>query len=290
MAVTSCVSIICSLNRPQMLHETVLSLVHQTTPCEIIVSVPDESHVLNETCRLPRVRLVTGSKGSCAQRNSALSSVRGECAAIFFFDDDVEVDCDYIRHMLAMLEKDSGVALAAGLNLGRGAIPGSLDREKAKRFIREKRASQPIGREVETIRAAIACRMCMRGSLLGIVRFDERLPLYGYQEDLDFSLQCRRYGRIVMNRRCLMVHIETNSGRMGSKRRGYSEVVNPFYIWSKKTGANLARVGAGSVRRTLRNVFHLHTADGRRQFAGNLAGWLRLATGRADPEYILRLE
>ena len=272
-----------------MLHESVLSLVRQTTPCEIIVSVPDLSHVLEETTRLPRVAVVTGSRGSCAQRNSALSFIRGECAAIFFFDDDVEVDCDYVGHMLAMLEKDSTIALAAGLNLGRGAVAGSLDRDKAKGLITENKA-RPLGPEVETIRAAIACRMCLRGSLLGIVRFDERLPLYGYQEDLDFSLQCRRHGRIVMNRRCLMVHIETTAGRMGSKRRGYSEVVNPFYIWSKRTGASLARVAAGSLRRTLRNAFHLHTADGRRQFAGNLAGWLRLTTGRADPEYILRLE
>lgn len=273
-----------------MLHESVLSLVHQTTPCEIILSVPDESHVLDETRRLPRVRLVTGARGLCAQRNHALSSVHSECSAIFFFDDDVEVDCDYVGHMLAMLEQDSTISLAVGLNLGRGAAPGSLDREKAKGLIGENKTKQPRGQEVETIRTALGSRMCMRGSLLGTVRFDVRLPLYGYLEDFDFSLQCRRYGRIVMNRRCLMVHIETSAGRMGSKKRGYSEIVNPFYIWSKRTGANLARVTAGSVKRTLRNAFKLHTADGRLQFAGNLVGWLRLTTGRADPEYVLRLE
>ncbi len=129
----------------------------------------------------------------------------------------------------------------------------------------------------------------LRGSLRGKVRWDERLVLYAFLEDLDFSLQIGKYGTIVQNPNALAVHIEVAQGRMGDKMRGYSEVVNPFYILSKKTGAKLTRVFLGSVRRTLRSVGFALKGQGSQRLLGNLLGWANVATLRPDPEKILTM-
>jgi GT2 family glycosyltransferase len=282
--------VVCSANRPVMLHESVLSLVRQTAACDIIVSVPDDTHVLPETRKLAGVIVVKGAHGLCAQRNAALRHLRNEPSAVFFFDDDVEVDEEYVSHMLRAFDEEPDMGLGDGLKLGLEEAPGSLNRQTARELIRRRKANPASDAPIEEVRTGIGCKMCVRGTLLGKVSFDERLVLYGYQEDFDFSLECKQYGRIVLNRRCLMVHIETEQGRMARKKRGYSEVVNPFYIWTKGRGPHFIRTFGGAIRRTLKNALRCHTAAGRRQFAGNVIGWYRLASGEFDPEFILRLD
>jgi GT2 family glycosyltransferase len=282
--------VVCSANRPVMLHESVLSLVRQTVACDIIVSVPDDTHVLTETRNLAGVIVVQGAHGLCAQRNAALRHLKDQPSAVFFFDDDVEVDEEYVYQMLRAFEEQPAIVLGNGLNLGLGEAPGSLNRQTARALIRRQKAKPLSATPIEDARTGIGCKMCVRGTLLGKVSFDERLVLYGYQEDFDFSLNCKQHGRIVLNRHCLMVHIETEQGRMSRKKRGYSEVVNPFYIWTKGRGPHLIRTFAGAMRRTLKNALRCRTAAGRRQFAGNLIGWYRLASGEFEPEFILYLD
>ena len=43
---------------------------------------------------------------------------------------------------------------------------------------------------------AYGCNMSIRTSSVGELRFDERLPLYGWQEDIDFTSQLRRGGAL----------------------------------------------------------------------------------------------
>ena len=51
------------------------------------------------------------------------------------------------------------------------------------------------------IRGTYGCNMAFRTAGIGSVRFDERLPLYGWQEDLDFCGALRGSGRIVKTNR-----------------------------------------------------------------------------------------
>jgi GT2 family glycosyltransferase len=272
-----------------MLHDSVLCLVEQTVPCRIVISVPTKEHLSPKTLALPSVELVLGAVGLCAQRNAAMRHIDDTLGTIFFFDDDVEIERHYVEEMLRLFEERPGVMLANGDNVGFGAIPGTLTREIARELIRSQQYNDPARGSSEPSHGGLGCMMCFRASLLRKVQFDERLALYGYLEDLDFSLQCGQHGELVTNRRCLMVHIETTQGRIGCRRRGYSEVVNPIYIWSKGTGAKITRSFAGAVKRTLKNLLRCHTRGGRDQFLGNLTGWRRLAAGKIEPEYILRI-
>ena len=285
---TSPVAIFCSINRPEMLHESILCAVKQTVPCHIIVSVPEDKDVSAETRALDSVTVVTGRRGSSVQRNNALRSIQGSPEAIFFLDDDVELDKYYVEQILRTYREHPEVAMVNGANLAHGIYPaGSLDRETAKELIEKHRKENHPVDDIIPMATAYGCRMSMRGSLLGKVFFDERLVLYGYLEDLDLAFACRKYGSIVENPRALGVHIEVAFGRIGEKRRGYSEVVNPFYIWSKRTGARLPRVFLGSLARSARNAVRAIKGEGHERLIGNLLGWANVATFRPCPEKIL---
>jgi len=200
----------------------------------------------------------------------------------------VELDERYVEQILRTYREHPEVAMVNGANLAHGIYPaGTLDRETAKKLIEKHREENRPVDDIIPMATAYGCRMSMRGSLLGKVFFDERLVLYGYLEDLDLAFACRKYGLIVENPRALGVHIEVAFGRMGEKRRGYSEVVNPFYIWSKRTGARLPRVFLGSLARSVRNAIGAIKGEGHERLIGNLIGWANVATFRPCPEKIL---
>ena len=82
----------------------------------------------------------------------------------------------------------------------------------------------------------------VRSQVFEKVLFDENLPLYGWLEDLDFATNILRYGRIIMNTETCWVHVGAPSGRTTGLRFGYSQVVNPPYLWRKNGKPGLSRV------------------------------------------------
>ncbi len=76
--------------------------------------------------------------------------------------------------------------------------------------------------------------MSIRAGVIGKLRFDERLPLYGWQEDIDFTSQLRnlRAHRISVEN-LFGVHLGTKSGRVSGVRLGCSQIVNPVYLIGK---------------------------------------------------------
>ena len=100
----------------------------------------------------------------------------------------------------------------------------NIVRRKAPPVIREITGSYADG-----CNGIIACRTTSLGSL----RFDERLPLYGWQEDLDFCVALRRLGRIVRTNLVWGVHLGVKRGKGSEVRLGYSQMVNPAYIVCK---------------------------------------------------------
>ena len=292
---TTPVAVICSAGRPGMLHESVLQVVGQTVPCRVVLSVVDEADVLPATRELPGVSVMMGPRGSSRQRNLALDSIAHQPECVLFLDDDVELERTYVGEVLACYRRHPGVAVVNGRNLAHGIYPaGTLDRPLARELLGKFHTDHPEMSSVEAgavapMATAYGCRMAMHGSLLGKVRFDERLVLYGFLEDLDLALQCRRYGEIVEATYALGVHLEVSSGRVGSRRRGYAEVINALYLWHKGSGFPLGRALLGSMRRTAHNAVRAARTGDRRQFAGNMLGWLDAARGRLEPERMLNV-
>jgi hypothetical protein len=134
--------------------------------------------------------------------------------------------------------------------------------------------------------------MSIRAAAIGSLRFDERLPLYGWQEDIDFTSQLRARGRVVgMNTLC-GVHLATKSGRISGVKFGYSQVANAVYLVRKGTVPAgfayklMARNIAANMVKSVRPEPYI---DRFGRFRGNLLAAGHILMGRVDPEYILKL-
>jgi GT2 family glycosyltransferase len=286
--------VICSANRPDILSETVESLVRRQSlpPREIIVSVFSQEHVPEKirTGSIVRVAL-SDRQGTSAQRNAAAKLIHTPYT--LFLDDDVEIAPNFIENMERLLSDFDDVVAATGFVVADGATGDSgLDREWAKsavvNYVRE---HENCDRE-----EGYGCNLFVRTSVFDKVLFDENLSLYGWLEDFDFSANVLRYGRIVLNAGTCVAHLGTPVGRMSGLRFGYSQIVNPFYLWKKNGKPGLAHVifahwmthVARNCRRTLIRVPSDRT-DRPGRFRGNMIALRHLLTGRVDPSYILQL-
>jgi len=285
--------VICSAGRPVILHETVLGLLKQTVqPASIILSLCAENSALSETQGLPLVRCILGPKGLASQRNTAIPFVR-TCYTLFL-DDDVELASDYIEQMERLFAADPTIVGASGGVAADGA-PATLaiDRRAAARAIREYTGS----RDCVPFKDVYGCNMFVRSDVLQVERFDERLPLYGWLEDLDFSLRLKKHGRIVRHRGALVAHLATRSGRTSDLRYGYTKIANPWYLWRKKVLSSLPEVIVRYwVKTTLANLLRAFLSNGppgvdyRKRLIGNLMAYRDLTLFRLDPQNILNID
>jgi GT2 family glycosyltransferase len=284
--------VICSANRPDVLAETVDSVLcgQSVLPLEIIVSVFNQTHVTEETRARPGVRVVlSGIQGTCAQRNAAAKVVRTPYT--LFLDDDVELAANFIESMERLLDHDTDAVAATGFLVIDGARGDSgLDRLVARSY------AMNYVRAHANYDHGEGQNIFVRSEVFEKVLFDENLPLYGWLEDLDFATNILRYGRIIMNTETCWAHIGTPGGRTTGLRFGYSQVVNPFYLWRKNGKPGLTRVIFGHWLRYLaynyRREMIKHPSDrsdrtGR--FTGNMIALRHVLAGKVDPSYILHV-
>lgn len=284
--------VICSANRASILAETVSALVNGQlgTASEIVISVFDPEHVAENTRTNPAVRVVLSKKqGTSVQRNVAAKLVRTPYT--LFLDDDVELAPNFIKSMESLLDNTADAVAATGFLVVDGArMRREIDRELARSYICS------YTREIGNYDHEEGQNLFVRTSLFKNVLFDENLPLYGWLEDLDFATNLLRYGRIIMNTDTCFAHLAAPTGRTSGLRYGYSQVMNPLYLWKKNGKPGLAHVVfrhwlmhcAINLRRTLLKV-PSDRADGPGRFRGNMIALSHLLTGRIDPSYILEL-
>jgi hypothetical protein len=134
--------------------------------------------------------------------------------------------------------------------------------------------------------------MSVRSAAVGELRFDERLPLYGWQEDIDFTCQLRQRGRVVGMNTLQGVHLAAKQGRTSGVRFGYSQVANAVYLVRKGTVPRgfayrlMVRNIAANVVKSVRPEPYV---DRKGRLKGNLLAAYHVLKGRVDPEYILKL-
>src|SRR5258708_31843820 len=107
------------------------------------------------------------------------------------------------------------------------------------------------------------------------VLFDERLPQYGWLEDVDFSRRLARYGRIVQLPDARGVHLGSKSGRTLGVKLGYSQMVNPIYMVKKGTmapGKALLHMSRNFAKNLVRSLKPEPYVDRRGRLRGNVLG------------------
>ena len=290
--------IICSVNRAAILHDTVLSITRQTyQPMEILLVSPDKQHILTQTLEIPGVRFVPGPLGLPSQRNAGLSQANLACDLIAFFDDDIELCTSYLKEMANLFSKQTNIVIASGRLLHDGGRGAMITREKSRELCDLYEKNQPHAASTYTgSNSAYGCNMIVRYSATKDMRFDEGLPLYAWLEDRDYSHRLTQHAHMPVEfSRAVAVHLGSRSGRIGGMRMGFSEIINPLYLWAKNKTFSMSYIIVQYWLRCLAgNVLGLLKGDSEYDrlglLKGNIAGFVHLLKGQCDPSYIMQIK
>ena len=286
------VVVIPTFGRREQVARLVDFLALQTRlPDAVIVSAPDAGHVAWPGTSPFPARAVFGPRGLCAQRNAALDAVGSCFDVITFLDDDFIPAEDYLAKVAEAFAAHPDFAVVMGRVLRDGATNAGLDWPEAFAALAAPEPGPPPRPVVDHV-GAYGCNMSIRAGMIGGMRFDERLVLYGWQEDIDFTSRLRARGRVVCLAGARGVHLGLKAGRVSGERFGYSQVVNPIYLIRKRSVPAgfalrlMARNLAANLARSLRPEPYV---DRRGRLRGNLLALSHVLRGRIEPEHVLRL-
>ena len=290
--------VICTYGRPAILDDTVQSVLRQTLlPEEILIVSPSRDHVWDCTLARDRVRFVTTPRGLTIQRNAALDNV-GATDLIAFIDDDMELCASYFKSMVELFKGDSSVIVASGKMLADGGRGSAVSRTEAEAYCRqaENEGENKSSWSIEPLDYAYGCNMVVRSSVAVANRFDEKLALYAWLEDSDFSYHCTRDGKRPVRNLCAQcVHLGWRGSRISGMRMGYSQIINPFYLWRKARVFTLRHIVIQYwARCVVANCIGVacgnRDEDRWNRLRGNAVAAWHLITGRCDPLTINQLQ
>ncbi|MCQ3935854.1 MAG: hypothetical protein DPW18_02285 [Chloroflexi bacterium] len=248
--------IICTRNRFDDFTKTLPSIAAQTRlPDELIVVDSSDEKRLEAylgSVKLPfSVRYFHTQPGLTLQRNHGIR----ECVSdlIFFFDDDVDLNTNYLAEVEKVFADDTTKKIGAvGGKIVELTTPSA--RLKIERFAfgvlrfafgvvgtfngkfypsgmpSHPRANQPSG----FIECLSGCCMAFRREVLEKATFDENLARYGLMEDADISKQTLDAGyKIYYQTPAALVHNESPMNRLNVQQWAEMSVVNYDYLFRK---------------------------------------------------------
>jgi GT2 family glycosyltransferase len=228
---------IATAGRRETLSETIRELAKQRRPADLVVICPKSLDDVDQQVlkQLPCPwKLVSAPPGLTRQRNAILREIWA-MDAIVFFDDDFFPSPNYLENAEAILQRHADVVAMSGTPIVDGINGPGLTQDEARALITAATPAAPGALPADY--GTYGCNMVFR---LAPVRdhqlaFDEALPMYGWQEDIDFSRQLAPWGRIVRAEGLAGVHLGAKRGRTSGVKFGYSQVANPIYLMRKGT-------------------------------------------------------
>jgi GT2 family glycosyltransferase len=228
---------ICTRDRPDDLRRCLAAVARQTAP-------PRRILVVNGGAPLSALdspaEVFESAPGLPRQRNLALDRLDAELVA--FLDDDVELDADYLEHVLRWFaEHPTTVGVS-------GHIKNDLPFSAASRYYRRLFSLssgdgilQPSGEVIYLYHPARPTRvdalsgsnMIWRRSAVESLRFDEALEGYAYMEDVDFSLRAGLRGELWMLPDARLLHHKTQAARVPARAYVRQVIENGAYLYGK---------------------------------------------------------
>jgi GT2 family glycosyltransferase len=281
---------IATIGRPVLLGAVLQELAGQTRrPDRIVVCAPAADDVAGITT--DHADVIIGPRGLTRQRNAIIDHL-DDFDLLQFFDDDFVPATTYLAEIERAFAADPGVVMITGEVVADGIIGPGFDIAEARRQLAASTASG--NGALEPVENGYGCNMAVRLAAVRLAqcRFDERLPLYGWLEDVDFSRQLAREGRIAKLAAARGVHLGVKQGRQSGVRLGYSQIANPIYLSRKGTcpwPRALRQMGRNVAMNLARSLNPEPYVDRAGRFAGNLKAMRDLLSGRLDPQRILEL-
>jgi GT2 family glycosyltransferase len=284
--------IIASYGRPELVQQLLSSIERQVRrPDEIVLSIVSDEDLSGKSAS-SNIRVVYSRPGSCAQRNAGLAFLQDRADIVLFVDDDFWMSESYIQELERLFLAHEDVVAMTGLVLADGATTAGISVAEAEQLLEDYKRSPGSMGIIRDVPDTYGCNMAFRASKIRDLKFDERLPLYGWQEDVDFSAQLRGRGRIIWTNALWGVHLGTKKGKISGVRFGYSQVINPLFIF-KKGNMSLRRaaflIGKNIAANAAKSLFPERYIDRWGRLKGNMIGLVHAVLGKLDPMYALKL-
>jgi GT2 family glycosyltransferase len=280
---------IATAGRRTLLGETLREIAKQVRLPDRVIICPfgsdDVDYELLRSLPYPS-KVVSSVLGIAHQRNAILRETAG-LDAIVFFDDDFFPSPNYLANAEAVLQRNGDVVAMSGTPIEDGINGPGLTPEHARKLIAGAAMATNAG-SLRTDYGTYGCNMVIRLAPVRMheIAFDEALPMYGWQEDIDFSRQLAPWGRIVRAEALTGVHLGAKRGRTSGVRFGYSQVANPIYLMRKGT-VSLSFGGRTMVKNLLANLVRTFRpeayVDRAGRLKGNMLALLDLVRGRLHP-------
>lgn len=283
--------IFATTGRAEVLVKVLGRLKDQTrAPDGVLVVGTCPADVAGVEGSFPRLQVILTEKGLCHQRNAGIAALGDQGDVVVFFDDDFVPAHDFLEQVEAQMSADPAIVGLTGQLVRDGAQTGSLGFEEAVHQL-DVLGERPTATEARTA-WLYGCNMAIRISANPQLRFDEALPLYGWQEDVDFSSRLARHGTLYRAAALTGIHLGVRGGRTSGLRLGYSQIANVIYLRRKGTirflhgwrilTCNVAANLVGSLRAS-------PPVDRRGRLKGNWLAMRDLTSGRIDPRKVLAL-
>ena len=277
-----------TVGRATLAAEVIDMLADQTRPPDAIVVVGASAA---DVAGIDAVRgvpcVLIAARGLCRQRNAALAAIGDAADVLLFIDDDFVPAPDYLANLERLFADNPDVVGVTGALVADGIHHQGYTIDEARALIARHAEAMPS--TIRTRQTLYGCNMSFRLAAAQGLAFDEALPLYGWQEDIDFTYQLGRRGQLISTGLVTGVHCGTKGGRTSGRKTGYSQVANIVYLWRKGTmqpglGERLLRQNLMS--NLVKSVWPEPHIDRRGRLWGNLLALKDWATGRIDPRRI----
>ena len=251
--------IIPTRNRPDDLAGFLDSLNTQTRlPDELIIVDASDTEDTSNMIRRRRDELAfeviykREAPGSARQRNIGFRISRGRY--LFFFDDDVILEPEYLRAVCDTFSKH-GEGQLGGItgkitNIRQDSCP--WDRAFKGMFFlvdfgkgRVKLSGFPslrIGDEPSYVEILSGCNMAYPREVFSQFLFDERLTGYSYMEDIDLSFRISRRYPLYYQPKARLKHFPTSYKTYGSRALRKMMIQNHRYLFKKNQPQDIPHV------------------------------------------------
>lgn len=254
--------VIATLNRPDEIQRCVKSVVNQSIrPRQLIViDAGDLQHVrgpIEDTCQESEIEFIyqQGAPSTTMQRN--LGATHVDSSVVYFLDDDVELESDYIQKTLELYERDSERRIAG--------VSGVIDpcyvsstgfwRWYKKFFLlaetrkdahsRLKSSNFPIHlTELSCVRECEimpSTAVSYRIEVFRQYEFDRDLTGYVMAEDLDLSYRISRSFSLLTTPEAVYRHSKSKVSRNSPREMEKRRLLFTQYFFRKNQGASLWR-------------------------------------------------
>jgi len=280
---------IATRQRAEILRETLAELARQArAPDRIVICHTTAQDVAD----IAGPELLASPPGLPRQRNRILEAA-GDADWVLFLDDDFFAAPEYLAVLEAVAAARPEMVVATGAVIADGAKGPGLSVDEGRALLA---ADAPPADPSAVLPAfnGYGCNMAVRVDVVRAhgLRFDERLPLYAWYEDIDFTRRLGAHGAILRLPGARGVHLGVKLGRTPGRRLGYSQVVNPIYLARKGSfpwNHALPSAGRHCLINLLRSLWPEPHVDRFGRFLGNMRGVWDLLRGRAAPERILEM-